>query len=137
MPNKKLVVRGEDHQYVPFRAIDNGDGTFSLAMGGGGSGGAVKTDAVRATISVVTAVASSVTSVQLVAANAARLGFNIYNDSNASLYLKFGSGAASLTDFSVLIQAGALYEIPDRSAQLEMRVIWATANGFARVTEVS
>ena len=99
--------------------------------------GAVTTNMQRATASTVTAVASSATSVQIVAANAARLGLSIYNDSTYSLYLRYGSGAASSSDFSVLLQSGALYEVPDRSVTLEVRGVWSSANGNARATEAT
>lgn len=97
----------------------------------------VTTNMVRGTTATVTPVSSSATSVQIIAANASRLGLSVYNDSNQSLYLRYGSGAASTTDYSVLVQAGGLYEVPDRSVQLELRGIWPSANGSARVTEVS
>ena len=97
----------------------------------------VTTNMVRGSTVTVAPVSSSATSVQIIAANASRLGLSVYNDSNQSLYLRYGSSAASTTDYSVLVQAGGLYEIPDRSVQLELRGIWPSANGFARVTEVT
>jgi pyruvate dehydrogenase complex dehydrogenase (E1) component len=59
----------------------------------------------------------------------------IYNDSNRSLYLKFGT-TASATDFTVLLVAGAYYEVPfGFTGRLDG--IWVAANGFARLTELT
>src|SRR3954466_4762841 len=56
-------------------------------------------------------VASSASSVTLLAANAARKSFLIFNDSTASLYVKFGA-TASVSSFSVKLGPGGYYESP-------------------------
>lgn len=82
----------------------------------------------------LTNVASSVTSVQILAANGRRLGSAIFNDSTAVLYLKLGAGAASTTSFTLPVAAGAYYEVPFVYTGV-INGVWAAANGFARVTE--
>lgn len=82
-------------------------------------------------------VASSATSVTVLAANSARRGAIIYNDSSAVLYLKFGSGAASTSSYTVQIAAGGYYEFPSPVYTGACTGIWAAANGNARVTEVT
>ena len=91
--------------------------------GGGGSGGNVSS------------VASSATSVTLLASNAARKGATIYNESTAILYLKLGA-TASLTSYSAQLVAGAYYELPFAYTGI-IDGIWASANGNARITEIS
>jgi hypothetical protein len=91
----------------------------------------------RAATSTVTAIPAAVSNTQIVAASASRLGVMIYNDSTAAMYLRYGSGTPSASDYSTQLQPGALLIVPDRSSRLEMRAIWAAANGNARVTEVS
>lgn len=77
----------------------------------------------------------------LIAANAARKGATIYNDSSALLYVKLGS-AASTTSFSVLLAGngggiGGFYEIPFGYTGI-ITGIWASdAGGSARVTELT
>lgn len=81
-------------------------------------------------------VASSASSVQLLSAKSTRAHFSIFNDSTAVLYVKFG-GPASSTSYTVKVIAGAYFESPYPCYQGEVHGIWATANGYARITEVS
>jgi hypothetical protein len=60
----------------------------------------------------------------------------IYNDSNQVLYLKFGA-TASATSFTVYMLPGAYYEQTDQCYTGVIDGIWASANGNARVTEIT
>lgn len=80
-------------------------------------------------------VASSATSVTILASNTARLGASVYNDSTQNLYLKFGT-TASTTSFTVLLATNAYYEVPGGYTGI-IDGIWSSANGSARVTELS
>jgi hypothetical protein len=81
-------------------------------------------------------VASSATNVTLQASNAARVGWTIYNDSTQVLYLKFGA-TASATSYTVQLGPGAFYEMPTIVYTGIIDGIWASANGNARVTELT
>jgi hypothetical protein len=81
-------------------------------------------------------VSSSVTSVSLLAANPARRGFVIYNDSTKTLRVAFGV-AASATTFSVLIPAKATYSGDLDGFTGELFGIWEALNGSARITELT
>jgi len=82
-----------------------------------------------------TDVTSSASSVTILALNASRKGATVYNDSTKFLYLKFGT-TASATDFTVLLRSGDYYEVPFRYTG-KIDGIWASANGAARVTELT
>jgi len=82
----------------------------------------------------VTVVTASITVVTLAAANAARTGLSVYNDSTAQLYLKEGLGA-SLTNFTVIMPGKALYETPFPAYPGIVTGIWDSATGSAKVTE--
>lgn len=94
-----------------------------------GSGGSTSTVSTRSNV------VSSASSVTVLAANTARRGATITNDSTAVLYLGFGSGAASTTSYTVQIPAGGYYEVPF-GVNEQLTGIWASANGSARVTEI-
>jgi hypothetical protein len=80
-------------------------------------------------------VASSASSVTLLASNASRLGATIHNDSTQILYVKFGT-TASATSYTVKMVADAYYECPfGYTGRIDG--IWASANGNARVTELT
>jgi hypothetical protein len=80
-------------------------------------------------------VASSASSVTLIASNASRLGATIHNDSTQILYVKFGT-TASATSYTVKMVADAYYEVPyGYTGRIDG--IWASANGNARVTELT
>lgn len=92
---------------------------------------------VAVTTSTLANVASSASSVTLQASNASRVGWDCFNDSTQVLYVKFGA-TASATSFTVKIAAGGYYEMP--SALIYKGIIdgiWASANGAARVTELT
>ena len=94
-----------------------------------------------AATSTLANVASSATSVTLLAANNNRKTAIIINDSTSDLYVTLNASAASTTNYSLFL-AAKVGNIPsslilkgdDYSG--EIRGIWSSANGFARITEV-
>lgn len=83
----------------------------------------------------LTNVVSSASSVTLFAANANAKGRTIFNDSTATLYVKFGT-TASVTSYTVQMLTNTYFTFPD-NVIYGGRVdgIWAAANGNARLTE--
>jgi hypothetical protein len=100
------------------------------------SAGGVKTKETRSATGTASTVASSATSVTILAANANRLGASVFNDSTQVLYLLLGSATASATVYSVQLLPGAYYEVPANYTG-QLTGIWAAANGNARVTELT
>lgn len=80
-------------------------------------------------------VASSATTVTLLAANTSRLGAAIYNDSTQIVYVKLGA-TASATSYTVQLMPNGMYEAPFGYTGV-IDGIWAAANGNARVTELT
>lgn len=80
-------------------------------------------------------VAGSASSVTILAANTARAGATIANDSSAVLYLKLGA-TASTTSFTVAMAANSYYEVPFGYTGI-IDGIWASATGSARITELT
>jgi hypothetical protein len=83
-----------------------------------------------------TSVASSATPVTLKAANTARKGLTIFNDSTQVLYVLLGAGTVSSTVYTVQLSAGAYYEVPFGFSGA-VTGLWASANGNARLTEIT
>lgn len=81
-------------------------------------------------------VAGSATSVALFAATAGARTRSVYNDSAATLYLKYGA-TASTTSYTVQIPAGGYFEFPQPCYAGAVDGIWSSATGAARCTEVS
>lgn len=81
-------------------------------------------------------VAASASNVTLRASNTARMGLTIFNDSTASVYVKFGA-TASATSFTVFLGPGAYYELPNPVYTGIVDGIWTSATGSARVTEMT
>ena len=88
-----------------------------------------------ASASAVASVTSAAANTTLLAANSARRGAMIFNESTSVLYLKLGS-ASSVTSYTAIIPANGYYEVPFGYTGV-ITGIWASANGAARVTEVS
>lgn len=82
----------------------------------------------------VTAVESSALNVTLLSANTGRRGFSIWNNSTQVLYVKFGATASS-TDCTRKLIADEFWEC-DMDYNGRVDGIWASANGYARVTEI-
>lgn len=87
----------------------------------------------------VTSVASATGATTLKAANANRVGLIIANDSTAILYVLFGAGTPSATNYSIQIPAKGTTptDRPITGYTGLVQGAWASANGFAMVTEVS
>lgn len=81
-----------------------------------------------------TSVAGAAADTALLAANPARIGATIYNESTAILYLGYGATAVSLTNYSVQVPASGYLEIPPQFVACAIRGYWAAANGSARIT---
>lgn len=78
-------------------------------------------------------VASSASSTTVFAASSNVNGRTVFNDSNATLYLKFGA-TASPTSYTVQVAAGGYFEFPIPVYSGEVDGIWSSANGNARTT---
>lgn len=90
-----------------------------------------------ASSSAVTSVASSASSVSLLASNSGRLGATFYNDSTQICYLKLGA-TASNTSYTVQLGPNGYYELPPGQIYTgAVDGIWASANGNMRITELS
>lgn len=87
----------------------------------------------RPTTATLANVASSATNVTLFAAASSTNSRTVYNDSTAVLYLKYGA-TASTTSYTVQVAAGGYYEFPQPTYAGQVDGIWASANGFARLT---
>lgn len=83
-----------------------------------------------------TNVAAAAADTLLLASNTARQGAVIFNDStSAILYLRATTGAATTVNYTAVIQPGGAFTLGYRDYTGEIRGIWASALGFARVTE--
>ena len=89
-----------------------------------------------ASTTILTNVPAEATSTLLLAANLFRLSVVIFNDSNKSLFLKYGTGASS-TSFTYKVPAGGTYEMPARPYIGVIYGCWSAAQGIARVTEMT
>ena len=115
---------------VQVGGVDSAGDLRAIQVTGGGFSPA------RASAATLSNVASSASNGALVAANANRLGLLVFNDSSAVLYLKYGE-TASTSSFTVKIAAGAYWEMPQPIYVGQIDGIWASANGAARVTELT
>lgn len=60
-------------------------------------------------------------------------GRNIYNDSTAVLYVKYGA-TASTSSYTVQVAAGGYFEFPQPPYSGQVDGIWSAVNGTARTT---
>lgn len=93
-------------------------------------------DKSRPASAVLTSVPSSITSVVLLAANAARRGGVIYNDSTKELKIAFAA-TASASAFTIKLPPAGTYELQEDGYTGVISGIWQAVNGNARITEVT
>lgn len=93
--------------------------------------GTLPGESALATLSQINA---NVSSVQFLAANAARRGALVYNDSSANLFLAFAA-TASTTAYTVKIPGGGFYTFDPPIYTGPVSGIWDAAIGAARLTE--
>ena len=108
------------------------NGTNKLIITSDGSAQVIQAGKTSATLSNVSGSASSV---NLLASNANAISRQVFNDSTAILYLKWGA-TASTTSYTVQIQPGGYYEFPQPLYKGAVDGIWSAANGSARLTEM-
>jgi hypothetical protein len=84
----------------------------------------------------VTAVAASATAVTLFAAAGQVSRREVFNDSAVTLYLKYGSAAAT-NSFTTKVGPQTLYEFPGPIYTGLVTGLWDSATGSAYCTEVS
>lgn len=86
--------------------------------------------------SVVTEVNASPGSTLLLAANATRKSFLVYNASDANLMLKLGT-TVSRNSFTTVVPPGATWQPPSHvNYQGDVSALWETPTGVALVTEL-
>lgn len=99
---------------------------------------ATATDPVKPATATRSNVSDAASDTLILAANAARKGATIWNDSTEILYLGLGTTAASLTSATAKIVADGYYELPQPVFTGQIRGIWANnASGAARITELT
>lgn len=81
-------------------------------------------------------VAASDTAVELLPENPARALFTVFNAGGTNMYLLYGPGTVSSTNFVVRIAAGGYFESPQPCTRGRVTAIWdATASESAFVVE--
>jgi hypothetical protein len=116
-------------------AITAGSGT-TIGTVDVGAGRQVQIFTQGAQAATVSNVSASATSVTILSATDTRAGASILNDTSDTtnyLYVKMGT-TASTTDYSVKINAGGYFEVP-YGYNGRIDGIWVSASGAARVTE--
>lgn len=123
-------------------SLTNIDAKLPASLGTKAASASLSVAPAFAATSTLTNVASSTTSVTLLAPNNNRKTVIILNDSTSDLYIAWSSSAASTTNCSIFL-AGKVGNTPastsftgeDYSGQVTG--IWTVANGSARITETS
>ena len=131
------VVIASDQSAVPVSGTVSVSGTPSVTVSGTATvSGTVNPS--RAGTGTHTSVNDTATSTTLLAANASRLGGTIYNDSSALLYVLWGAGTASATNYSVRVYSNGYVEIPANYTGIVVGV-WASDpnDGTAQISEFS
>lgn len=85
------------------------------------------------TAATTASVPASASSVEIFPSMGSGNGRTVFNDSTATLYLKFGT-TASATSYTVQLAAGAYFEFPLPLYVGAVDGIWSAANGDARIT---
>lgn len=125
-------IGGRASQARPTAMSANGDVVtpwYDLA-------GALHTVPGAATTATLSNVASSASSTSLLSASTSRKGVIVHNDSTQILYVKYGA-TASTSSYTYKVPSDATWEMPQPIYTGAIDGIWASANGNARITELT
>lgn len=112
------------------------NGTWTVQPGNTANTTAWLVKASGAGTATLSNVNGSASSVSLLASNSARRAATFFNDSTATLYLKFGA-TASTTSYTVQIPTLGYYEVPQPAYTGAIDGIWSAANGAVRISEIT
>lgn len=141
-PGSGATIAADDIGGVHYQRVKlslGADGSAADAPGDGTNG--LDVDVTRMPTSgtpTVTNVNDTAASTTILASNSSRKGAMLTNDSSAALYLLFGSGTASATNYTVKVSSNGYYEVPFGYTG-QLNGVWATDpnDGAARVTELT
>jgi hypothetical protein len=129
-----LVVAAQGVVVGPATGGNLGQGKTNVSGGYYVNGVLLTGGPLPSSSSTVANVAYTTANVTLLAANANRRGAAIYNNATVSMYLKLGANAAS--GLSLILVAGAYYEVPANYTGI-IDCLWvAGGSGDAKVTEL-
>lgn len=133
------ALAGADGDYAAMETDANGRlhvNTGEAVGAGSSSATTSRTVMAGAPTGTKSNVAAATSSTTLLAANTARRGATLWNDSTSILYVDLSGGTASATSCSVKLIADAYYEVPFWCSSL-ITGIWVSATGSVRVTEIT
>jgi hypothetical protein len=84
----------------------------------------------------LSSVTAAITSTSLLAANPARRGVQLHNNSTSVLYLAYAA-TATATAYTVYVPSMGTWEMPQPIYTGALTGIWVAANGSAKITETS
>lgn len=126
---------GGDHKQVYVLGRPDSDSPATFVNGGLNVTPQARTSSTSARTQVTAATADT----QLLAANANRKQYKVWNNSaTAYLYLGEGTGAVTAANATLRLGPNEVYESPANPVWTGMvRAIWDTASGTANVTELT
>jgi hypothetical protein len=86
-------------------------------------------------VGTVTRVTAAAADTSLLAADAGRIGVILYNESTATAYVKYGTGASS-TSYTVPMGPGSYWEMPSPVYTGALNALWTAANGAMMITDL-
>lgn len=112
------------------------DGVDTATVNSDGSINVANVVSVVASTATISNLASSASTQVVLAANAGRKGFLLFNDSTQTCYVAFAS-TASTSMFTMKLIAGMTYQNEAIMYTGIISAIWDSANGALRITELS
>jgi hypothetical protein len=124
-----------DDSHIQHVRIDVGSGDSESLLTGANP---LPVSQGKAGSAAITNVNDSNSSTTILASNVNRIAATVYNDSSALLYLLYGSGTASSTNYTLRIYPNGYHEVHGNFTG-QLTGIWATDpnDGAARVTELT
>ena len=136
-PNGDAIVdQGAPNTVANSWPVKVTDGTDTLVVNPDGSINFNQTTTVIANNATLSNITSSTSSQLIFSSSVNRKGFIFYNDSTSNCYIAFASTASS-SAFTILLNSGMTYQNEAIIYTGSISVVWATANGFLRVTELT
>lgn len=131
-PGSGTAIGAKDSAGVNMAAL-NLDASGNLKVSG-----SLSTTPPAAGTATLTSVAGDVSSQTMLASNASRLAFSLYNDSTSAVFVKLGTTASS-SSFTKKMLPGEQWSTRDLGVNYTGRIdaIWESAAGNMRITELT
>jgi hypothetical protein len=137
LPATGDIIATDDIAGIKYQRMKLIHGNDGINNGDVSSTNPLPVTQIKPTTPTVTSVAASLISGTLIASNTNRKGLIVCNNTDSKIYILFGTGTASSSNFSCFLVSGGIFSLGNTDYTGQLNVISTTTNGTIQVTELT